>query len=161
MSLNVQITSYNPHLGLLRSELCRVNTEQSTRAVARPASLRHQSGVGPTWETLLPEVISKHWPTSQDSSRHNPDSFRLAPTIREVFRGGSNRDTKCSHLLRIARHVYQAEPFDGGTLQAIGITFLCDNRVYGHGTGRDDTKRTQIRKYRDDDPYTIQHHPAL
>src|SRR5271154_6953177 len=40
---SVQITSYNPHLGLLRSELCRVNTEQSTRAVARPASLRHQS----------------------------------------------------------------------------------------------------------------------
>src|SRR5277367_5120447 len=42
---SVQITSYNPHLGLLRSELCRVNTEQSTRAVARPASLRHQSGM--------------------------------------------------------------------------------------------------------------------
>src|SRR5271169_4398524 len=41
----VQITSYNPHLGLLRSELCRANTEQSTRAVARPASLRHQSGL--------------------------------------------------------------------------------------------------------------------
>jgi hypothetical protein len=35
----------NSHLGLLRSELCRVNTEQSIRAVARPASLRHQSGV--------------------------------------------------------------------------------------------------------------------
>src|SRR5271170_8319028 len=42
---SVQITSYNPHLGLLRSELCWVNTEQSTRAVARPASLRHHSGV--------------------------------------------------------------------------------------------------------------------
>src|ERR1700722_16032483 len=41
----VQITSYNPHLGLLRSERCRVNTEQSTRAVARPASLRHHSGL--------------------------------------------------------------------------------------------------------------------
>src|SRR5215471_20853644 len=40
----MQITSYNFHLGLLRSELCRVNTEQSTRAVARPASLRHQPG---------------------------------------------------------------------------------------------------------------------
>src|SRR5580700_682123 len=44
----VQITSYNLHLGLLRSEPCRVNTEQSTRAVARPASLRHQSGVSLT-----------------------------------------------------------------------------------------------------------------
>src|SRR5271170_3547670 len=44
---SVQITSYNSHLGLLRSELCRVNTEQSTRAVARPASLRHQSGLSP------------------------------------------------------------------------------------------------------------------
>src|SRR4029077_9069276 len=42
---SVQITSYNSHLGLLRSELCRVNTEQSTRAVERPASLRHQSGL--------------------------------------------------------------------------------------------------------------------
>src|SRR5580700_9381887 len=41
----VQIASYNSHLGLLRSELCRVNTEQSTRAVARPASLRHHSGL--------------------------------------------------------------------------------------------------------------------
>ena len=41
---SVQITSYNSHLGLLRSEICRVNTAQSTRAVARPASLRHQSG---------------------------------------------------------------------------------------------------------------------
>src|SRR5215510_12664309 len=41
---SVQITSYNSHLGLLRSELCRANTAQSTRAVARPASLRHQSG---------------------------------------------------------------------------------------------------------------------
>src|SRR5262249_2576940 len=40
---SVQITSYNFHLGLLRSELCRANTAQSTRAVARPASLRHQS----------------------------------------------------------------------------------------------------------------------
>src|SRR6202171_3640125 len=43
---SVQITSYNSHLGLLRSELCRVNSAQSTRAIARPASLRHQSG---TW----------------------------------------------------------------------------------------------------------------
>src|SRR5580700_10115838 len=42
---SVQITSYNSHLGLLRSELCRVNTAQSTRAAARPASLRHQSAV--------------------------------------------------------------------------------------------------------------------
>jgi len=41
---SVQITSYNPHLGLLRSEHCRVNTAQFTRAVGRPASLRHQSG---------------------------------------------------------------------------------------------------------------------
>src|ERR1700758_5124506 len=40
---SVQITSYNSHLGLLRSEHCRVNTEQSTRAVARPAPLWHQS----------------------------------------------------------------------------------------------------------------------
>src|SRR4029077_12613932 len=40
---SVQITSYNSHLGLLRSEHCRVNTEQFTRAVARPASLWHQS----------------------------------------------------------------------------------------------------------------------
>jgi hypothetical protein len=40
---SVQITSYNSHLGLLRSEHCRVNTEQFTRAVARPTSLWHQS----------------------------------------------------------------------------------------------------------------------
>src|SRR3984957_17458927 len=40
---SVQTTSYNSHLGLLRSEHCRVNTEQLTRAVARPASLWHQS----------------------------------------------------------------------------------------------------------------------
>jgi hypothetical protein len=33
----------NSHLGLLRSEHCRVHTEQLTRAVARPASLWHQS----------------------------------------------------------------------------------------------------------------------
>src|ERR1700740_776627 len=39
---SVQITSYNSHLGLLRSEHCRVNTEQFTRAVARPTSLWHQ-----------------------------------------------------------------------------------------------------------------------
>src|SRR5262249_44385914 len=41
----MQITSYNFHLALLRSELCRANTAQSTRAVARPASLRYQSGL--------------------------------------------------------------------------------------------------------------------
>src|SRR5260370_42430399 len=40
---SVQITSYNSHLALLRSEHCTVNTEQFTRAVARPASLWHQS----------------------------------------------------------------------------------------------------------------------
>src|SRR5215471_11752780 len=39
----VQITSYNPHLGLLRSEHCRANTAHFTRVVARPTSLRHQS----------------------------------------------------------------------------------------------------------------------
>src|SRR4029077_14164348 len=39
----MQVTSYNSHLGLLRSVHCRVNTEQFTRAVARPASLWHQS----------------------------------------------------------------------------------------------------------------------
>jgi hypothetical protein len=33
------------YLGLLWSELCRVNTAQSTRAVATPTSLRHQSGI--------------------------------------------------------------------------------------------------------------------
>jgi len=44
---SMQITSYNFHLGLLRSGLCRVvNTEQSSRAVARPASLRLHSGPG-------------------------------------------------------------------------------------------------------------------
>src|ERR1700736_227062 len=42
---SVQITSYNSHLGLLRSEHCRVNTAQFTRAVARPASLWHQSDI--------------------------------------------------------------------------------------------------------------------
>src|ERR1700736_5166496 len=36
---SLQITSYNSHLGLLRSEHCRVNTAQFTRAVARPASV--------------------------------------------------------------------------------------------------------------------------
>src|SRR5271167_3110968 len=60
----MQITSYNPHLGLLRSELCRANTEQSTRAVARPVSLRHQSvlrnggheplSIGMTFEVQFP-----------------------------------------------------------------------------------------------------------
>src|SRR6202451_720640 len=50
---SVQITSYNLHLGLLRSELCRVNTAQSTRAVARPASLRHQSRAKPP--------MTPHW----------------------------------------------------------------------------------------------------
>src|SRR5258708_965245 len=40
---SVRVTSYNSHLGLLRSEHCRVNTEQFTRAVAGPASLWHQS----------------------------------------------------------------------------------------------------------------------
>src|SRR5467141_69342 len=49
---SVQITSYNSHLGLLRSEHCRVNTEQFTRAVARPASLSHQS------ENWLPDPSS-------------------------------------------------------------------------------------------------------
>ena len=43
---SVQITPYNSHLGLLRSEHCRVNTEQLTRAVARPASLWHQPDSG-------------------------------------------------------------------------------------------------------------------
>src|SRR3954467_6797527 len=38
----VQITTYNPHLGLLRPERCEVDTAQSTRAVARPTSLWHQ-----------------------------------------------------------------------------------------------------------------------
>src|SRR5271170_1024164 len=52
----VQITSYNSHLGLLRSEHCRVNTEQSTRAVARPASLRHHSEV--IHNSSLPSTIS-------------------------------------------------------------------------------------------------------
>ena len=45
---------YNSRLGLLRSELCRVNTEQSTRAVAGPASLRRQSGRSPRYATPLP-----------------------------------------------------------------------------------------------------------
>jgi hypothetical protein len=36
----VQITSYNSHLGLLRSELCRVNTAQSTRVVASPGLVK-------------------------------------------------------------------------------------------------------------------------
>ena len=39
------------HLGLLRSEHCRVNTEQFTRAAARPASLWHQPETD-----LLPEI---------------------------------------------------------------------------------------------------------
>src|SRR5271154_4622897 len=56
---SVQITSYNSHLGLLRSEHCRANTEQSTRAVARPASLRHHSGVG-TCETTA-EPVRHPW----------------------------------------------------------------------------------------------------
>src|SRR6266850_390579 len=47
---SVQITSYNSDLGLLRSELYRVNTAQATRAVARPVSLRHQSGM---WDDAI------------------------------------------------------------------------------------------------------------
>ena len=43
---------------LLRSELCRVNTEQSTRAVARPASLRHHSALGPITKRIWPSGTS-------------------------------------------------------------------------------------------------------
>src|ERR1700681_4075706 len=52
----MQIASYNSHLGLLRSELCRVNTEQSTRAVARPASLRHQSAVARPVRRIIQDI---------------------------------------------------------------------------------------------------------
>jgi hypothetical protein len=36
---SVQITSYNPHLGLLRPERCGFGHAQSTGAVARPTLL--------------------------------------------------------------------------------------------------------------------------
>src|ERR1700729_519600 len=55
---SVQITSYNLHLGLLRSELCRVNTAQSTRSVPRLASLRHQSSKWKTYVANFPEPRS-------------------------------------------------------------------------------------------------------
>jgi len=35
----MQITSYNPHLGLLDPSTVGMNTEQFTRHVARPTSL--------------------------------------------------------------------------------------------------------------------------
>src|SRR6266481_4796075 len=38
---SVQIASYNFHLGLLRSELCTLDTAQFIRLVARPTSLCH------------------------------------------------------------------------------------------------------------------------
>src|ERR1700693_5619264 len=38
----VQIYAYNFHLGLLRSEPCRLGTAQFTRLVVRPTSLCHQ-----------------------------------------------------------------------------------------------------------------------
>ena len=44
-------------LGLLRSELCRVHTEQSTRAVERPASLRHRSGVDEAIRTAFAAMM--------------------------------------------------------------------------------------------------------
>src|ERR1700722_3381691 len=76
----VQITSYNLHLGLLRSEHCRVNTEQFTRAVARPASLRHHSGVWTTsscWSLdrsagLLLPSLNVH---SHHEEPHHHESF--------------------------------------------------------------------------------------
>src|ERR1700675_2515736 len=39
----VQIHAYNFHLGLLRSESCRLDSAQLTRLVVRPTSLCHQS----------------------------------------------------------------------------------------------------------------------
>src|SRR6202041_1400454 len=42
----MQVHAYNLHLGLLGSELCRVNTAKFTRTVRRPTSLCHQ-GLSP------------------------------------------------------------------------------------------------------------------
>ena len=70
----VEITSYNFHLGLLRSELCRANTAQSTRAVARPASLRHQSGL----RRLLPDCR----PSSRNSKRSQPTATSTSTCMR-------------------------------------------------------------------------------
>jgi len=47
-----------PLILLPRSELCRVNIEQSTRAVARPASLRHQSGLRPITKRIWSSTTS-------------------------------------------------------------------------------------------------------
>jgi hypothetical protein len=49
--------------GPLRSELGRVNTEQSTRAVVSPNSLRHQTGVirkAPTHKGAAPVPIDSN-----------------------------------------------------------------------------------------------------
>src|SRR5690349_10462508 len=79
---SVQITSYNSHLGLLRSEHCRVNTEQFTRAVARPASLWHQ------WIlTLEPErqknrqIAARH-ESSEEKSSHPSLKLLVALTVQ-------------------------------------------------------------------------------
>src|SRR6202035_5205381 len=42
----MDVHAYNLHLGLLGSELCRVNTAKFTRTVRRPSSLCHQ-GLSP------------------------------------------------------------------------------------------------------------------
>ena len=62
---SVQIASYNFHLGLLRSEHCRVNTEQFTRAVARPASLWHHSS---TW---ISSFRVRHFPGVDPTTGNN------------------------------------------------------------------------------------------
>src|SRR5215469_2990914 len=100
----MQITSYNFHLGLLRSELCRVNTEQSTRAVVRPASLRHQSGtfdmfcyavrqsmeprLGMTFRVCLIASVATFVSCNTESPKSEPSSrIHLAsdPTMSPTF----------------------------------------------------------------------------
>src|SRR5215472_9903055 len=69
---SVQITSYNSHLGLLRSELCGVNTEQSTRAVVRPTSLRHQPGPSSTF------AVDHFRSALPDKRAHRTDQLSLS-----------------------------------------------------------------------------------
>src|SRR5258708_39963176 len=54
----VQIAAYNPHLGLLRPELCALDSTQFTRIVVRPTLLCHQTSVGWALNSTQAEVCA-------------------------------------------------------------------------------------------------------
>src|ERR1700752_2777235 len=74
---SVQIATYNSHLGLLRSELCTLDTAQFTRLVVRPISLCHHLSDSRAGALVLELSFgvpnwTKHLAQPQRSARFTP-----------------------------------------------------------------------------------------